>query len=730
MIRMIGCSLLFLVTVTILSSCVWLWPQSPIEPEIVIPATTKILDPETEASLVEVTDEGTFIFTKSTTFLSRLNVGDVLVCGVSPLTPYGLLRKVEVIRTENGQVIVETSQATLEDAIETGTIEFTGVLTPEGVVITSGLNKFDFLSTTESAGNFYINKEIAKFDGVWTESTISFYPQIEFKAKIKKFTLKELRFIVKVSHTTEVRLGCEATTPAFNKKKDIWKRMLPPKTILVPVPGLPHPLPLVFTPVVTVSVGVIGNGMAGLTTSVTQKGTVETGLIYDGSRWHPIGNFTKDFEWETPRPSAGGKIKGYCGPQFNLLLYGVLGPYGILRAFLELDVGLFRTPWWELYGGLEAAAGVRLAILSRKIVDVDFPMTIGYRKLLAQAEIGRRPTAVTGQATNVTATSATLNAMVNPNGLETSAYFEWGTTTSFGNRTPTQSVGSGTKDVPISADLSGLASGTTYYFRVVAKNSAGEAYGVSSSFKTLEQVPSLLPDLAMQAIWIKPEKFEPGGYVTLYFQAQNIGQGDAIGNFQIGMYFDDTLIGTATLNGLAKGKRIVGYKENFLWPSDTNFHTVKVVLDIHNTIKETNEVNNALTAAFRASAPPEPTRLPDLIVEEIDTGIFHPGETVMIVVTIRNQGAGDAVGIFDTDLYFDGKWIGHHIQNGLAAGSSFYWKCFFTWPDDFDLHTLTAVVDAYNVIKESNENNNRLSVQIRARDYPIPPEGLEIKIQE
>jgi len=48
------------------------------------------------------------------------------VCGVSPLTPYGLLRKVEVIRTENGQVIVETSQATLEDAIETGTIEFTG----------------------------------------------------------------------------------------------------------------------------------------------------------------------------------------------------------------------------------------------------------------------------------------------------------------------------------------------------------------------------------------------------------------------------------------------------------------------------------------------------------------------------------------------------------------------------------------------------------------------------
>ena len=238
--------------------------------------------------------------------------------------------------------------------------------------------------------------------------------------------------------------------------------------------------------------------------------------------------------------------------------------------------------------------------------------------------------------------------------------------------------------------------------------------------------PASLPDLAMNDIWVEPPRFSPGEQVTLRFSAQNIGEADAVGLFTIGLYFDNRLIGTASLNGLAKGKIIQGYKENFVWPVDTNFHTVKVVLDMYDTIKESNEMNNELTQAFRASIPPEPTKLPDLTVEEIDAGIFHPGDEVMIVITIRNQGAGDAVGVFRTNLYFDGKLICGHDQNGLAAGSSFSWHCFFNWPNDFDFHTLTAVVDVYNAIKESNENNNRLSVQIRAGEYPIPPGSLKI----
>jgi len=58
-----------------------------------------------------------------------------------------------------------------------------------------------------------------------------------------------------------------------------------------------------------------------------------------------------------------------------------------------------------------------------------------------------------------------MNGTVNPNGLATTYYFQWGTTTSYGNNTTTTSAGSGSANVNVSANLAGLTGGTTYHFR-------------------------------------------------------------------------------------------------------------------------------------------------------------------------------------------------------------------------------------------------------------------------
>jgi photosystem II stability/assembly factor-like uncharacterized protein len=97
---------------------------------------------------------------------------------------------------------------------------------------------------------------------------------------------------------------------------------------------------------------------------------------------------------------------------------------------------------------------------------------------------GTGPSASTNPATIITSSSANLNGIANPNGLATSAYFEWGTTTAYGNVTSVQSLGSGTTDVPVSASISGLAAGTTYHFRAVATNSQGTSFGPNQSFNT------------------------------------------------------------------------------------------------------------------------------------------------------------------------------------------------------------------------------------------------------
>ncbi len=100
--------------------------------------------------------------------------------------------------------------------------------------------------------------------------------------------------------------------------------------------------------------------------------------------------------------------------------------------------------------------------------------------------VGLAPTASTSAATSVTISGATLNGGVNPNGQATTAWFEWGTspTLSTFNSTATQAMGSGTTSVSFNAALSGLASGTTYYFRAAASNATGTTKGTIASFTT------------------------------------------------------------------------------------------------------------------------------------------------------------------------------------------------------------------------------------------------------
>ena len=95
---------------------------------------------------------------------------------------------------------------------------------------------------------------------------------------------------------------------------------------------------------------------------------------------------------------------------------------------------------------------------------------------------GSAPTVTTDAATDVTTTTATLNGKVNANGISTTAWFEYGAVQgSYGSKSNTKAV-TGSTDTTVSASISGLTAGTTYYYRIVAQNSVGTSYGTEMSF--------------------------------------------------------------------------------------------------------------------------------------------------------------------------------------------------------------------------------------------------------
>lgn len=120
---------------------------------------------------------------------------------------------------------------------------------------------------------------------------------------------------------------------------------------------------------------------------------------------------------------------------------------------------------------------------------------IGHNGSAAEADIAEfalrltftlTPTAVTtGVASDITATTATLNGTFNPNSA-TVEYpvtykFQWGPTTSYGNETTPVTGNTGTSIVNASSPISGLAPGAGYHFRLVAYTPDTTVYGADAT---------------------------------------------------------------------------------------------------------------------------------------------------------------------------------------------------------------------------------------------------------
>ena len=95
------------------------------------------------------------------------------------------------------------------------------------------------------------------------------------------------------------------------------------------------------------------------------------------------------------------------------------------------------------------------------------------------------PTVTTGNDTNVTQTSATLHGTVKPNSEATTWHFEYGPTTTYGTNTPEQGpIAPGSGNTSVSADITALAPGTVYHYRLVGTNPSGSIPGKDQTLTT------------------------------------------------------------------------------------------------------------------------------------------------------------------------------------------------------------------------------------------------------
>jgi hypothetical protein len=111
-------------------------------------------------------------------------------------------------------------------------------------------------------------------------------------------------------------------------------------------------------------------------------------------------------------------------------------------------------------------------------------LTVGALALPAQAAAPPAPSVAAGGVTNVAFSSAILYGYVDPHGQVTSYAFQYGATSAYGAQSPLAPAGNGTGTVRVSQAVTGLQSGITYHYRIVASSPGGTRKGADRTFKT------------------------------------------------------------------------------------------------------------------------------------------------------------------------------------------------------------------------------------------------------
>ena len=143
------------------------------------------------------------------------------------------------------------------------------------------------------------------------------------------------------------------------------------------------------------------------------------------------------------------------------------------------------------------------------------------------------------------------------------------------------------------------------------------------------------------------------------------------------------------------------------------------------TLEEKIKLLPHLTSETVARIQPQLLPYPDLIPASIEVTPPEPvaEETCKVKVTVKNIGLVDA-GRFDATLYANNIKIQTLPVESLAVNKAVTLS--FSWtPPEPGTYTLKVTVDPEDLVDESNETNNEISISVSVKTKPLPDLTVE-----
>ena len=494
----------------LLSAC----GQSPAPPLTGANARTQVLDASSRALLTSYDPaSGNMTYAAGSPTLGALTPGDIVAAEPSPAAPYGYLRKVTSVSVAEGIVRLETQQASLEDAVDTGTLtasreitvaDLSGPIeTSPGVTVSSGLASQQLSPQGSASKNFNFTFDNLLFDADNNPATtddqvrVSGSMNVDMRLDLNVDIHKQLGVPTGLDSALAAVTLDEHSQLAFSGQynghvsREISLGSASFNAFTFFIAGVP----------VTVSPGVVfvlstdGTVSAKLKLRAVHDFQAQVGASYTAADgWKNLNSLTNTFT--TDPPEYGGTMNGraYAGADFSLGFYAKspsifglpeLNLAGAAfqakgRAYAGLDADLKRNPQWKVYAGVTADVGINASVLSRQVANyttrvLDFQRELSSGNPAALAD----PGGFTASAGSVGSIDLRWNAVSGATGYlierraGTGAYTEL-------NRPGATSI---------RYTDAGLTPGTAYSYRLHTLGNGLTSTGVEASATT----PSLLP---------------------------------------------------------------------------------------------------------------------------------------------------------------------------------------------------------------------------------------------
>ena len=354
---------LSLLVILLLTACGQQPPSGPGTAEVLIPPTTKVLEPTDRQGLLEVRADGTMVFSAASGIANRLEADDVVVSEPASAAPMGLLRKVTSVREAGDVVIVTTVGAELREAVHEGSLSVTLDLDEadlEGsLALRSGVAVQGLGHTIDT--DFGTGGRLQVTGSLDIDPILDLDIGISCSRKVLGIciAIPDLNVLVKVGFEETADLSIVGSENFdFDEEFAIARHDFKPVTFSI------GPIPVVLTPRLDLFLTTSGSLTGDLSFTADQSLTLAGGFSFDSDTgFDDIVQNESSFDHGNVAFDGEASARASVGGRFQIRLYGVVGPFGSLEGGPRLEgshQGLTGpgTVLWTLEGCLTGTVGI------------------------------------------------------------------------------------------------------------------------------------------------------------------------------------------------------------------------------------------------------------------------------------------------------------------------------------------------------------------------------------